>query len=267
MLIYRNLANRFDNLELKLQQARVTDNPEYYVKRTVMVAAFAAIALVFISFTFSKSWQVVLLGPVFFLVFFVYFFRFVDYRIEKMNKEISKEIVFAVQFLIIELESGVPLFNTFENIARSYPWVGLYFQEIVEKVKLGTALEDAINETTELTASQDLRRILWQILNSLRTGSNVGRSLRSALEQIIEEQQIAVKEYGRKLNPLAMFYMMIAIIAPSLGVTMLVIMASFIGLELDLLLLVVLALFIGFIQFMFMAIIRSSRPAVDIENE
>ena len=31
--------------------------------------------------------------------------------------------------------------------------------------------------------------------------------------------------------------------------------------------LIVIALFIGFIQFMFMAIIRSNRPAVDIENE
>ncbi len=267
MLIYRNIANRFQDLNLKLQQARLTDEPEFYVKKTFQVAIFASIALTLIVFAFTKSWEVIFLGPIFFIVFFFYFFRFVDYRIEKMNKEISREIVFAVQFLIIELESGVPLFNTFENIAKNYRFVGIYFQEIVEKVNLGTALEEAINETIEITASSDLRRILWQILNSLRTGSNVNKSLDSALGQIVEEQQIAVKEYGRKLNPLAMFYMMIAIIVPSLGITMLVIMASFIGLQLDLFILIVIAILIGFMQFMFMAVIRSNRPAVDLENE
>lgn len=267
MLVYRNIANRFEDLELKLQQARLTDEPEFYVKKTFQIAMFACIGLTLIAFSFTKAWQIILLAPIFFIVFFFYFFRYVDYRIDKMNKQISREIVFAVQFLIIELESGVPLFNTFENIAKNYPFIGIYFQEIVEKVNLGTSLEEAINETIEITASSDLRRILWQILNSLRTGSNVNKSLGSALSQIVEEQQIAVKEYGRKLNPLAMFYMMIAIIVPSLGITMLVIMASFIGLELDLFLLIVIAVLIGFMQFMFMAIIRTNRPAVDIENE
>ncbi|RJQ15913.1 hypothetical protein C4573_07215 [Candidatus Woesearchaeota archaeon] len=266
MLIYRSIANSFQSLNVKLQQARVTDDPEYYVKKTFMTAIYATFGLTLILFAFTKAWQVIFLAPFVFIVGFFYFVRYVDYRIEKINKGISREIVFAGRFLIIELESGVPLYNTFENLGRNYRFVGIYFQEIAEKVKLGTAFEDAINETIEVTPSSDLRRILWQILNALKTGANIQKSLESALDQIVEEQQIAVKEYGRKLNPLAMFYMMIAIIVPSLGVTMLVIMATFIGVQLDLFILLAIAAFIGFVQFMFLAIVRSNRPAVDIEG-
>ena len=59
---------------------------------------------------------------------------------------------------------------------------------------------------------------------------------------LLWQQQIEVKEYGRKLNPLAMFYMMIAVIVPSLGMTMLVVLATFVGLKLSLLVLVLLLL-------------------------
>lgn len=269
MLIYRRIAGNISGLNIKLMQARMTDDPEYYVRKTVIIALMTAGALsFFIVFPILKNFLIALaIFPIALFFAFIYFVRNVDYRIQKLNKEISKEIVFAGRFLIIELDSGVSLYNTFENIGKNYDYVGIYFNEIIEKVNLGTSLEDAINETIELTPSQDLRRIFWQILNSLRTGANISNSLKNVLDQIIKEQQIAVTEYGRKLNPIAMFYMMIAIIVPSLGITMLVIMATFMGLQLGLIEMIILAVFVGFIQFLFLAITRSNRPAVDIENE
>jgi archaeal flagellar protein FlaJ len=268
MLIYRRIANSISGLSIKLMQARMTDDPEYYVKKTIIIASMTAFAIFLIIFGFTKSFLLsIFLFPIILIIAFGYFVRYVDYRIQRLNKEISKEIVFAGRFLIIELDSGVSLYATFENIGKNYDFVGIYFNEIIEKVNLGTSIEDAINETVELTPSQDLRRIFWQILNSLRTGANISNSLQSVLEQVIREQQIAISEYGRKLNPIAMFYMMIAIIVPSLGITMLMIMATFIGLKLGKVELISLAFFVGFIQFMFLAITRSNRPAVDIENE
>jgi len=79
-----------------------------------------------------------------------------------------------------------------------------------------------------------------------------------------QEQLIEVKEYGRKLNPLAMFYMIIAVILPSLGITMLIVLSSFISLDLSLGVLVGIAVIIGVMQFMFYVIIKSSRPAVSV---
>ena len=80
---------------------------------------------------------------------------------------------------------------------------------------------------------------------------------------MVKEHQIEISEYGRKLNPLAMFYMLMAVVVPTLGITLLTIMAIFVGIKLELIHLLAIAGMIGFMQFMFVAIISSSRPAIE----
>ena len=138
------------------------------------------------------------------------------------------------------------------------------FKEIIDKVDLGTSMEDALTEAVEYIPSNDFRRLLWQILNSVRTGSNISKSLVSVLEQIAREQTIQINKYSKKLNPFAMFYMIIAVILPSLGVTILVVFSSFIKFEFDLTIFLTVAFLLAFIQFMFLSMIKFSRPAVEL---
>ncbi|NJL43906.1 MAG: type II secretion system F family protein [Nitrosarchaeum sp.] len=214
--------------------------------------------------TRHQPFTIFLLLPIFFLLAFFYFIKLADAKADRIRKEISKEIVFAGRYLIIELESGVPLYDSFSNIAKEFQVVGPYFAEIIGKVDLGTTFEDALNETISITPSPQLRKMLWQVLNALKTGAEVSDSLNIVFDQMIREQQIEAKEYARKLNPLAMFYMIMAIIVPSLGTTMLIVMASFMQLNLGITVLIVLACFVGFIQYMFLAVVRSQRPPMDI---
>jgi len=213
-------------------------------------------------FFFTLSLWAILVIPVSLPLLFMYFVKFVDVKIEKIKKKIDEEILFAGRFLIIGLESGVPMHKIFEDMERNYEYVGYYFGEILNKVYLGTSMEDAVNDTLNASPSPNLRRLLWQVMNSLKTGTEVGGALNSVLDQITREQQIAVQEYGKKLSPLAMFYMTISIIVPSLGITMLVILATFIGLKVTMPILIVLAVMIGFVQFMFLSMIKSSRPSI-----
>ena len=103
---------------------------------------------------------------------------------------------------------------------------------------------------------------MWQILNALRTGGDVSQALESITEQISKEQVIALKTYERKLNPLVMFYLMVAIILPSLGISMFSLLSTFLGIKVGTGTLIGVLLFLVVIQFMFMNIIRSSRPGV-----
>jgi len=263
MEFYKAVARSIPGLKLKLLQARMTDTPEYYVKKTFFMSFFAGMSVCCILFAFLTTPWVFLFFPFIFGLAFFYFIGYVDLRIQKINKEISREIVYAGRFLIIELESGVPMYQAFKNLAKNYETIGVYFQEVVERVDLGTPMEDALNEMIILTPSPDLRKMLWQVLNSMRTGSEVTNALSTVFDQIVRQQQIAVKEYGRKLNPMAMFYMMIAIIVPSLGTIMLIVLASFLGINLSLIAYASIALVVGFIQFMFLAVIKSSRPPMD----
>jgi len=263
-LFFRKLAKHFPGLELKLMQARMPDTPEYYVRKTFMNSFMMAFGLTIVAWAFVTNPKTLLLFPFLWIVMFLYMIRFVDVQVNKFNKKINQEIVFAGRFLLIELESGVPLYDAFQNMIKNYETIGLYFGEIIDKVNLGTSLEDAINETLIMTPSENLRKLLWQILNSQKTGSDVSKALNTVISQIVRERQIMVKEYGRKLNPLSMFYMMIAVIVPSLGVAMLVIFSSFIGFKLDLAVLMIIVGLVGFIQFMFLAIMRSSRPPIEV---
>ena len=262
-IFYRRLANRFAGIDRKLKAAGMPDTKEEFIKKTFVMSAYTTLSLFIIFFLFFSSLPImkkiliILLGiPVTFFFLFSYFLKFPDVIIRKKEKEINREIIFAGRFFIIELDSGVALYQAMTNVGKAYEVVGKYFREIIEKVEVGTTMEMAINEAVESVPSANLRKILWQILNSLKTGTNVSAAINSVIGQIIREQQISVKEYGRKLNPLAMFYMMVAVIVPSLGLTMLVVLATFMGFTLTLGVLFSIMGFLGFIQFMFVAIIR-----------
>jgi pilus assembly protein TadC len=264
MPLLKALASSLPELKTTLRLARIPDTPEGYLRKTATLALFLAFAITLIVFGFTKSPFALVAFPFVFAFGAIYFYNYASVIVKKQARFINQELVYATRYLIIQLESGIPLYATFDNLARSYEHVGKVFAEINEKMNLGTPLTDALNETIENCPSDDMRKILWQILNSLRVGSEVTPAIQNVLDQVVREQKIAVVEYGRKLNPMAMLYMMIAIIVPSLGTTMLVVMATFIGFKLGLSVLLVLAGLLLFIQFMFLAMIRSSRPAVEL---
>jgi pilus assembly protein TadC len=263
-MVYKRIAAKFPDLRMNLLRSNITSSPEQYVKETVSFAIFMSIAILLIVFMFTKSLFVFLTFPLIVVIMFFYLFKRAYVSAKKLDQQISREVVFAGRFLIIELESGIPMYNTFENIGRNYKYVGFYFNNINEKVRLGTSLEDAITETIEVCPSENLRKLLWQILNSISTGANIASALNSVLENIVREQNIEMKEFGNKLNPLAMFYMMIAVIVPSLGITMLIVFSSFVNIKLTLLSLIVIAVAIGLLQLMFLMMIRNSRPNIDM---
>ena len=270
--IIKNIAKRKPELKVKLNEAEIIYTADEFLQQTLLSAFYMALGIsVFIITMLSKfelvSIPIYMICILFLLIYFIifsYLMKVPDVKIARKGKEVNKEIIFAGRFLIIELESGISLYSTMINVSNNYEVVGKYFREIIDKVSLGTRMEDAINETIEKNPSSSLNKVLWQILNSLKTGADISQSLSSILSQISREQLIEVKEYGRKLNPLAMFFMVIAIIMPSLGITMLIIFTTFISLTIDLTALMAIALFIGFVQYMFFSMIRASRPAVEI---
>jgi pilus assembly protein TadC len=273
--IIQKIKSFFPDLGSRMLMAGMKESQEEFINKTVvsslnMWLMFLAIPILFI---FNKSFAdiritliiITIIGaPLSLLGIFFFFMQLPDVKKLGRDKEINKEIVFAGRFLVIEIESGVPLYNAMLNLAKAYPNIGVYFAEIITKVDLGTSMEEALNESIMYSPSKNLQRLLWQILNSISTGSQVNRALDSVIEQIVREQIIEVKAYSKKLNPLAMFYMMIAVILPTLGIAMASVAANFMGFMIDPIILFIVWAMIAFIQFMFINIIGSQRPAMDI---
>ncbi len=268
-IFFKKIAEQLPAIAAKLHQAGIQQTPKDFVKKTFVSSFYltTGIYVLFLAVLLKLQvlvWLLYVVYPLIFLLIFFYLLKFPDVQILKKEREIGKEIVFAGRFLIIELQSGISLYDAIRNTAKNYEVLGKYFTEIIHKVDMGTPLEDAINETITTNPSRELRKVLWQIVNSLKTGSDVIISLRSAVDAIVREQTIAVQEYGKKLNPLAMFYMVIGIIVPTLGITMLVVLSTFVSIKIDLTTLILIALAIAFVQLFFISIIKSSRPAVEI---
>ena len=266
--LFHVIAKTFPMLKLKLKQAGMDDKPEDFIKKTFISAFYMTTGLVVALFLVLAKLEVLkgimfLIIPIIFVMMFFYMLKLPELRISRKGKEISSEIVFAGRFIIIELESGVPLYNAMVNVSKNFRIIGQYFKEITDNVDLGTSMEDALNEAVEFVPSNDLRKILWQIINSIRTGSDISKSLYSVMDQVTKDQVNEVNKYGKKLNPLAMFYMIVAVILPSLGMTMLIILSSFIKFQLSLTVLIALAGFLGFVQFMFIGVVKFSRPPIE----
>lgn len=257
----------FPGLDKKLETALIDKTSSQFMDWVTFSSFILSIFLTILIGLIANSLGISLvwLIPIFLLSYifsFFYYLNYPDVLMLKMRKEIDYEIVFATRHLLIALRSGMPLFDAIVGVSRGYGAVSKSFKKIVDDVTLGKPLSQSLREVADTSPSSALKRILLQIANALSSGSDVAESLEGVLGQIAKEQVIALKEYGQKLNPLVMFYMIFGIIFPSLGIAFAIILFSFIGGGLQIpatyLFLVVLA--IGLLQFLFLAMAESSRP-------
>jgi pilus assembly protein TadC len=190
--------------------------------------------------------------------------RAVDAKISKRAKEIDKDVLFAGRFLLIKLNSGKPLINSLVEASQSYGVASSYFKEIVRNIELGTSLEEALESARDNCPSKKMKRIIFQINNALKVGVDVSSNLEAIIQEITAEQLIEIQRYGRKLNSLTMFYMLLAVVMPSLGITIFAIIASLVSINLTPMTFGVFLFFLFLIELMFISIFKSIRPSVNI---
>lgn len=274
-LLLNNIATYFPDLKIKLTQAGMTKTPAEFIAYAIQSAFILSLMLCIIGAMiiygmYNDTLKFVYLAaafPILLVLTFFYSMLLPTVKMRQREREIDKELVFAGRQMLIELKGGVPMFDAMLGITRDYGEVSKEFNKIVEKITLGVPADVAMQEVSNQNPSSAFRRVILQLVNSLRSGSDVAKALEVALEQISKEQVIALKEYGQKLNPLVMFFMIFGIIMPSLGVALAIIMLAFIGSGVKIpgnyILGAVFAL-IAIMQFMFITMIDSSRPRFDI---
>ena len=251
-----------------LRMAHMIVDPKDFLRKVVRQSLMLAAGLtVFLFFILSKATGpaiIILIFPLCFVLSFVFFSNEPLVQIRRRAKEIDSEILFATRFMILKIESGVPLFNAFIDASDSYGVAGKYFKEIVDEINLGKPIEKAVEEAREYSASLSFKAIMNQIVTALKTGAHVSTALSAAIEEIMRQQQIQIQAYGKKMNAIIMFYLMMAVVVPSLGVAMLIVLSGFLNLAVSMPILYGIVLFIALIQFSFIFIIRSIRPAIEL---
>lgn len=180
-------------------------------------------------------------------------------------KDIDKNLISVLQDIMVQLNSGVPIFRIMFNISNSdYGEVSEEFKKITKEINAGVSQIEAIEKYGEINTSKYFKRVLWQISNGLRAGADLNIVIKEEIRSLNDEQTIQIQNYGSKLNPLIMFYMLIAVILPSLGITFLIIISSILEVPENMVKLIFFSLFsfVVFTQIMFLGLIKSRRPSL-----
>lgn len=229
-----------------------------------------------ISFIFVSTILVVLniqraliiaLGLSLFFSAFLFFIRVSYPKIyhNRKQKEIEKNLIPALEDMLVQLYSGVPLFTILVNISSSdYGELSQQFKRAVRQINAGLPQVEVLEDMGKRNPSEFFRRALWQISNGMRVGSDLTIVIEDTVKSLGEEQFIQIQDYGNKLNPVIMFYMLGAVILPALAITFLTIISSLVNLSsfLTKALFIVLFVIVLTLQIIFLGVIKSVRPSL-----
>lgn len=178
---------------------------------------------------------------------------------------VEKNLLPALQDMLVQLDSGIPLFNILVNLAEGdYGEISHEFDLAVKEINAGQSQIDALEDIALKNPSVLFRRTLWQLVNGMKEGADISSLLKEVMKAVSDEQLTQIQRYGSQLSPLALFYMLIAIIAPSLGVTFIIILSSFINLSSTMTKVVFYAILVitVFFQIAFLGMIKTRRPTL-----
>ena len=265
-----SIGAKHKGLENALRDQGIKGGVYEFVKRMLIASAMLSVVLaVAILILFLKLGMSAVTAVLFSAVLGIAIFNsalgvFLNYPTQKgavTSKNIERDILFAARDMIISLRSGMPLFNAITSISVGYGDASKEFARIVERVQLGTPLEDAIDETVSETKSPSFSRMMLQASVSIRAGADVVSALQSVIDQMSQERVIELRRYGQSLNAIAMFYMLFGIILPSMGVAVVTILTTFVAIfSMNDTVLEFVIVGLIFLQIIFLQLIRSSRP-------
>ncbi len=203
-----------------------------------------------------------------FLIFFVVIFLTLRagpiFILKSKKNMLESDLLYSARHLLLKLESGSSLVNSIESVSKLKTNSGLYFKEIMLDISLGMPVESALKKAIEHSPSKAYVKLLEEIRTSLKTGADIKDTLKNSLKDITRSHLIQIKEYGKKLNPMTMFYMILGAILPSIGTAILIISSSLIPgiFVIDLRILLFVAFLLLVVQIFFVLTFRSLKPAV-----
>ncbi len=264
------VSKMFPSLKIDLIQADIKLNPKEYgaIAFIVGFSNMTILAIIFLSIGFAAGEDITLfaLGAAIIVAGASFFSVIMMPKVSatKRVRSIENNLIPSLRQLLIEVRSGVTLFQAMSSITEGYGEVSIEFKRIVEHINVGVSESEALNEASRRNLSFKFRRVLWHISNSLTVGSDISISLGDMIEELTKEKMDDIRRYGQELNPWTMMYMMLAVVIPSLGITIAAIILSFLNIMLPkhLVLPGVIAFLIMF-QMFFINFVKSRRPVVE----
>jgi Flp pilus assembly protein TadB len=226
------------NFQEVYKKAEPNGNIKKFVAMTFVISIIASVLVsgLIAGILLFNNKPVYYAGIIFVIIFLVsnLMLRYLpSMKLNSKKAYLESDLLYSVRHLLLKLESGSALLNSLESVSKLNTKSSSYFKQLLFDVEMGMPLEDAIEKATEYSPSKAYTKLLIEIKTSLKTGADLQTTLKNTLEDITKEHLIHIKEYGKKLNPMSMFYMIIGAILPSLGTAMLIVASSMMSIEIS----------------------------------
>lgn len=231
------LSKIFVNVKYDLARADIPLSSEKYLTAAFLsaLAYGAAFFFLFYGLLFLREQAITqtnstisgIIGFCFFLIFFSILLIYPKLIAKQYATGIDQSLLFALKGMLIQVSSGVSLFNAMVNLSKSkYGIVSAEFENLVKEISGGESEAKALEKLALKTKSEHLKKICWQLITSLKSGSPLQGAISSVVETLTNQRMLAIKNYAAELNFWILMYMLFAAAIPTLGITFLVILST-----------------------------------------
>lgn len=265
------ISRAFPYLKVELSQAGIFEvNAEQYGAIMIFMMAFYAVFGTIISalllYKLAPDYMLIAspcLGGFLGLMVFVQVSFYPKVLIKKKVRSIEQNLIFALRTMLIEIKSGVGLFEAMQTIAKGkYGGVTREFRYAVDEINTGIPEDTALQYLALNNPSLFFRRVIWQMVNGLKAGTDVGLLLKTLIESLSKEQEIQIRRYGSALRMLSLMYMMLGVIIPALGLAFMIILGSFPQMKITETVFWIFLMGLIVAQFMYIGILKAKRPTL-----
>ncbi|MFW6013748.1 MAG: type II secretion system F family protein [Nanoarchaeota archaeon] len=204
------------------------------------------------------------LGFFLFLLIFVITVRYPGVVSGKEAELIEGNLIFALKDLLLKVSAGTQLYDALVAVANSnYGQVSKQFERVAKQVQSGRPLDKALESMALRTSSEYMKRTVWQLVNVLKSGSNLKIALKIVISEQMQNHKEKIRSYAQELNLWSLIYMIFAVAIPTIGLTMMLILTTFAGFEVTEGFFIAFACLCLFIQYAIIGLIQSRRPAIN----
>jgi len=266
-----SLSKMFPALHWELEQGEFEMEPREWVAMSLYSAFLYFVIVFLLVFSLSSIYHIVLRTAflvsllsgvaVGFCVFF-YISMYPKLFVGRKVRDLERNLPSALRHLLVHVRSGVPFFNSLVSIANSgYGLLSKEFDKAVKEINTGRSEISAMEMLTRENPSLYFRRFMWQIVNAMKSGADIGMTIKGIVDDMMTEEKVAIKKYGSELNPMVLFYMVLVVIFPTLGIVFLLILSSFVAAAFDIQFVMAgVLVFLILVQLMFIGLVKSKRP-------
>ncbi len=268
------LAKLFPGLKYDLEQTDIKLNEKEFIAYSLANCLFYFLlfyALLFVlSFTIQgKTLENALLTSliyslIIFMLISVALIRYPKIIAGKKAEQIDRHLVFALKDLLLQISSGVSLYNAMINVSKAgYGQVSVEFDKVAKDINSGMAMDKALEKMAIASKSEFLRRTIWQLINTLKAGASLKGALRTLIDGLTIDQRSKIKDYARELNLWSLIYMLFAVAIPTIGATLMVILSSFAGFGISQGMFILFIVICFIIQYILVGFVKARRPVVN----